>query len=210
MYHSIDEKEAPSGMNTSPKKFEEQLQFMIHNGYKFYKISDINVAESGKKAAITFDDGFANNYTQAFSILKKLNIPATIYLSPKKPDFDYLSEEQIREMQESGLIEFGAHTMNHVNLLNVDDQIAQTEIYESIKYVENITRTKCRSFAYPYGRYDQRHIEMLRVLSVETAVTTKKSISNFEKKFEIPRLSMSGKMDKLQLIIALSRGRYRV
>lgn len=212
MYHSIDDSLPPSGMNMTSKKFEEQLQFMLKNSYKFYKISELkNIASAkGRKAAITFDDGFANNYSQAFPILKKHNIPATIYLSPKKPDQEFLSDMQIKEMQESGLIEFGAHTINHINLTDVSDEEAKIEMVESIKYVDEITGVKCKSFAYPYGRYDQRHVYMLRDLGIETAVTTKKAISSLDNRLEIPRLSMNGKMNKLQLIIALSRGRYRV
>ena len=212
MYHSIDDSMPPSGMNTTVKKFEEQIEFMINNGYKFYKISDLEKhwSENGRKAVITFDDGFANNHTHAFPVLRKYNVPATIYLSPSKPDQQFLSDAQIKEMQESGLVEFGAHTMNHINLTNVSDEEAKREIAESIKFVKEKTETQCSSFAYPYGRYDMKHVAMLEELNIKTAVTTKKAISNLENKLEIPRLSMNGKMNKLQLIIALSRGRYRV
>lgn len=212
MYHSIDDSMPASGMNTTSKKFEEQIEFMIMNQYKFYKITELleHSSDIGRKAAITFDDGFLNNYTQAFPILKKHNIPATIYLSPNKPEHEFLSNQQIKEMQDSGLIEFGAHTLNHINLTDVSDEEAKREIAESIRFVEEKTETKCASFAYPYGRYDMKHVAMLEQLNIKTAVTTKKAISNLENKLEIPRLSMNGKMNKLQLIIALSRGRYRV
>lgn len=212
MYHSIDGSLPNSGMNMTPKKFEEQISFMIKNGYKFYKISDLvkQESENTRKAAITFDDGFANNYTQAFPVLRKYNVPATIYLSPSKPDQQFLSDAQIKEMHESGLVEFGAHTINHINLTSVSDEVAEQEILESIKFVENNVGERCLSFAYPYGRYEEKHVKILERVGVESAVTTKKAISNLENKLEIPRLSMNGKMDKLQLIIALSRGRYRV
>jgi peptidoglycan/xylan/chitin deacetylase (PgdA/CDA1 family) len=69
MYHSIAN-DAPTGMNTPPAIFEWQLAWLKKKGYCFCTVSELLATTSKKKIAITFDDGFANNYHQAFPSAK--------------------------------------------------------------------------------------------------------------------------------------------
>ncbi len=214
MYHSIDANESPSGMNMHPEIFEQQVRFMIKRGFKFYTVSELIKSQSSekKKVALTFDDGFENNYSQLFPILKKYNIKATIYLAPNIKDIKKLNALQIKEMQDSGLIEFGAHTMHHVNLMQCDAGESYKEIRVSKQVTELMTGSECLSFAYPFGRYDEKDIEIVKKLRFTSAVTTKKRIKNFDlsRPFTLPRLSTSGEMDIFEFYIMLSRGRYRI
>ncbi|MBI3627195.1 MAG: polysaccharide deacetylase family protein [Candidatus Sungbacteria bacterium] len=64
-----------------PRNFENQLRWL----WRFYTIVPLNslleTADPGRRLAITFDDGYVNNYTEAFPILKRLNTPATVFLT---------------------------------------------------------------------------------------------------------------------------------
>lgn len=210
MYHSVEPGEA-TGMNIPPDRFEQQLRQLQKADYTSVTLSELSSPSNFKKTvAITFDDGFRNNYSYAFPLLKKYNFKATVLLSPEIKGIEILKPEDIIEMCKSGLVEFGAHTLHHINLTTVDDQTAQQEITGSIDKVEQLTGKPCRTFAYPFGRYEPKHVEMLKSAGVEKAVTVKKRIRPLDNLLEIPRLGVNGKANKLQFHLILTRGRYRV
>ena len=210
MYHSISN-ELPTGMNTPPAIFEWQVAWLKKQGYCFCTVSELLTTQQKKAIAITFDDGFANNYDDAFPILQKYHAKATIYLAPDIADIDKLTPPQISEMQASGLIEFGAHSLHHINLSQADAAQAQAEIMGSKERVEQLTGQPCVSFAYPFGRFNQQTIDLVKAAGFSSAVTTKKNIiANLGKQsWTIPRISTHGAMTKLQFYIAVTRGRYK-
>ena len=79
------------------------------------ELKGLNYTLPQNSILITFDDGYKNNYTLAFPILKKYNMKATIFLNTKfiEKDEAYLNWDEIREMYESGLIDFQLHTHSH-------------------------------------------------------------------------------------------------
>ncbi len=200
-------------MNISPETLEKQIRYLAGKNYTFLKISDLpSFNENIKHVALTFDDGFEGNYAHLFKILKKYKVSATIYLTPNIQTIRALTPSQIQEMQASGLVEFGAHTMTHVNLTKVDDDVAKREITQSKEAVEKLTSAPCLTFAYPYGRYNDSHIELVKNAGFTTAVTTKKSIAEFSDSspYALPRLSISGSINMVQFYLILSRGRYKL
>ncbi len=210
MYHSIEPGPA-SGMNVTPRRFESQLRYLRKRGFRGLTLTELGQADDHRKTvAITFDDGFRNNYTHAWPLLRKYGFRATIFLSPEIGGIETLTRDQIREMAESGDIEFGAHTLHHVNLTRTGSETARREIEDSIAWVAQATGRPCVSFAYPYGRYAPEHVEMLRQAGIQLAVTVKKAIYPLRERLEIPRLSVSGKADRLQFHLIITRGRYRV
>lgn len=213
MLHQVTPLAPSSGMNTPPERFEALLLLLKRQGYRFLTVSELVAAQplAEKHVALTFDDGFADNHAYAFPLLKKHGAKATIYLATGIEGIERLSPEQISEMQDSGLIEFGAHTVHHVNLLNLDDAAAREEIIRSREQV-TVLAGSCRSFAYPYGRFDARHEAMVRDAGYDSAVTTKKRIARLlpDSHWLIPRISSHGDMNALQWRIALAKGRWRL
>ena len=198
-------------MNMPPVRFERLLQLLQQKKLHFVTVAELINSPKPRSVALTFDDGFADNYHYAFPLLKKYNAKATIYLTPDIDGIDKLTDAQIREMSQSGLVEFGAHTLHHVNLLKVDDHEAMQEIRGSKERVESLTG-KCVSFAYPYGRFDERHQVMVEAAGFSSAVSTRKrvelpSLANY---FNLPRISTNGTMSVFQMRIALAKGRFRL
>lgn len=218
MYHSVTDDNAPDGLTISPQHFGEQLADLKQRGYRFLTASQLaerilaGETDHAKIAVITFDDGYEDNYTQAFPLLRQHGVCATIYLSPAYKEITFLSEAQIKEMAASGLIEFGAHTYNHVNLTKVPADVAEAEIVKSKHVAEALSGQACVSFAYPYGRYADEHVQMVRKAGFTNAVTTKKRlrVANPAEIFRLPRMSVDGRMNKLQWRIMLQKGRYKL
>jgi peptidoglycan/xylan/chitin deacetylase (PgdA/CDA1 family) len=209
MYHSISSD--VSDLSVSVSQFEQQLTWLKAKGYRFVTVSELVETEvSDKVVALTFDDGFEDNYTNMFPVLQRHNAKASIYIAPDITGINKLTGEQVKIMQASGLCEFGAHTMNHVNLSHLDDQQARYEIEQSKQQVESMTQETCRSFAYPFGRYTDRTVELVRAAGFDSAVTVKKGIEPISDPLQIKRISILGKTNIVQFYIAITRGRYRV
>ena len=84
MYHriadnSIDILPYYSQLNVSVKSFEEQIIYLKKN-YNIIRVEDIENAPENS-VIITFDDGYLDNYTNAYPILKKYDVPATIFVA---------------------------------------------------------------------------------------------------------------------------------
>lgn len=212
MLHQVTPHAEASGMNMPPAKFEQLLQYLVKKQAVFCFVSELDQYEGQSNVfALSFDDGFQDNYQYAFPLLKKYNAKATIYLATQIEGIEKLNTAQIQEMSASGLIEFGAHTQHHVNLLKLSDEEAFTEMQASKKDVEVLVG-KCPSFAYPFGRFNDKHQQMAKKIGFKNAVSTRKKVEAYTEinQFNIPRVSTHGAMNALQMRIALAKGRYKL
>ncbi|MCU4413729.1 polysaccharide deacetylase family protein [Acinetobacter sp. WU_MDCI_Axc73] len=212
MLHQVTPHSDASGMNMPPEKFEQLLRLLVSKQSIFCFVSELEqYREQSNVVALSFDDGFMDNYIYAYPLLKKYKAKATIYLATQIEGIEKLSHVQIHEMASSGLVEFGAHTQHHVNLLKLDDETAYQEMQQSKHDVEALVG-KCPSFAYPFGRFNEKHQQMVREIGFKNAVSTRKKIEpyNPEHPFNIPRVSTHGAMNALQMRIALAKGRYKL
>ena len=114
MYHSIDSEKNKGGIFVD--EFEEHIKWIKDKKtFKMEELKGLDYTLPLNSILITFDDGYKNNYTLAFPILKKYNMKATIFLNTKfiEKDETYLNWDEIREMYKSGLIDFQLHTHSH-------------------------------------------------------------------------------------------------
>ena len=114
MYHSIDSEKNKGGIFID--EFEEHIKWIKDKKtFKMEELKGLDYTLPPNSILITFDDGYKNNYTLAFPILKKYNMKATIFLNTKfiEKDETYLNWDEIREMYKSGLIDFQLHTHSH-------------------------------------------------------------------------------------------------
>ena len=232
MYHMISKHKKNAkfnGLRVTPTEFEKQIKYLSDNNWTFFTMSELIEKRDNlpsKSIAITFDDGYEDNFTNAFPILKKYNAKATIYLVLDRHDREWSSkrkkknstgelknepkllDEQIVELINSGLIEIGSHTMTHDNLPTLDKEQKIDEIRNSKLEIEKKFNTKCNSFCYPFGLYDKEDIKLVEELAYTNATTTTKGIDDLTKSdlFELKRITISGKDNMFAFKIKLKRG----
>ena len=227
MYHSISEhvgKEKHNKWRVKPKDFEKQMNWFYKNNWKSFTISElVKLDEIPKKSfVVTFDDGFEDNFLNAFPILKKYNFKATIYLVPNEKTNQWevkntsvlsnlLNNEQILQMQNSGLIEFGSHTLSHVNLSTINDEQLLNELKKSKEEVEKITNQECEAFAYPYGKFDDNIVNSVKRVGYKNATVVKRGL--FKKDddvFTIKRVGILGTESFFDFLLKISRVRNKL
>jgi len=223
MYHMIAERlpqryysdgqKVKNFLRVEPKSFEKQVAWLKKNGFSFRKMSEVLRDDLPEKSVfLTFDDGFADNFIYAFPILKKYEIPATIYLVANRFNNDWstdkatkissmelnnqqmLSHEQVREMIGSGLIEFGGHTLDHVRLPELSAEEAFWQISESKEVIQSAYGISCTSFAYPFGFFDDKSIELVKEAGYSSACTTEygTDCDRSTNRFRLRRIMVSG------------------
>jgi peptidoglycan/xylan/chitin deacetylase (PgdA/CDA1 family) len=183
MYHYVenvkDKKDTIRiGLNTPPKIFEEQLTTILKNEYTPVTQTEIidflkNKSEMpNKPIAITFDDGYEDFYTVAFPILKKYQVKATIYIIVDFLDYpNYMTRGQLDEIANSDLVEIGSHTLNHIYLKTANKNLAEKEIDESKKLLESYIQREIKSFAYPYGAFNEDAKNIVEESGYQSAVS---------------------------------------
>lgn len=204
MYHNIDDNAAISSLSVCPESFKRQMSFLKRNKYNVVKLEDLpNLIVSGripcKIIAITFDDGYENNYTCAYPVLKEFGLPATIFVVPALVGKEgYLTWQEIIEMSESGIISIGSHSMNHAYLPDLPEQGLDMEISDSKRAIEMHIRNMVSSFSYPIGAFNDYVKEKVRKAGYGIAVATNPG-KNYPKHdlFAMKRLRISRTSDNL-------------
>ena len=226
MYHMIKNPVAGArfnGLRVSPLMFERQLRWFKNNGWNSYTISELierNDKIPEKIVVLTFDDGFEDNYENAFPLLKKYGFKATLYLVVDRHERDWsvskkkhhnsgelmkepkLNDEQVDEMLASGLVELGGHSLTHINFSKESESEKYRQILQSKILLEDKFNTTVNSFAYPFGIYDARDPLLVKKAGYSSAVTTESGIESQDAadKFQLKRIKISGK-DSFQTFV---------
>lgn len=184
LYHYVeyvkDDKDTiRKSLNIIPYIFDAQVKTLKDAGYTFITPADLSDFLDDKKelpiksVILSFDDGYRDFYTDVFPILKKYQVKAVAYIVPNflnKPN--NMDLWQLQELAQSGLVEIGAHTMDHSYLSGLSGDLVKYEVEESKKYLEENLGIKIISFAYPYGAFDNQTIDVVKKAGFTTAVTT--------------------------------------
>ena len=174
MYHAVDEKTWGSAdLFVKTSEFEKQMKYLHDNGYTTLFLSEIETAKNyDKPIIITFDDGYDNVYNNAFPIMKKYNIKSDLYLITRfNPRPLYVDTNMIKEMDASGIVEMGSHTLVHVNLAQNTYEVQENELRESQKDLE----TLCKLMGIPMEHHHR---------ALEDVKATQRLYEKLEREFE--------------------------
>lgn len=157
-YHSILN-EPGNELRMPPEQFEEQMKYLSDHGYhvltidQLYNVLYENGTAPEKPVVITFDDGYSDNFTQAFPIMQKYHFSGTVFMvSSFVNGQGFLTEDQLKQLQAAGWA-IGGHTKNHTNLTTVSINATVKELKDSRTFLEHLLGQPLKYFAYPYGGY---------------------------------------------------------
>jgi len=184
MYHSIDY-EKGNELRLPKEQFKEQMKYLKDNGYttltlnELYNFLEKNKPIPGKSIVITLDDGYVDNYTNAYPILKELGLNATVFVVTSNIDKDKrtLTSKQIKEMDEAG-IQIASHTYNHDKLDDLPYEKQLQTMKKSKDDLEKILNHKVDFIAYPYGKWNEESIKAAKDAGYKMAFTTQGGWSN--------------------------------
>ena len=155
MYHAVsDDLWGVEELFVSPKNMEAQLKALLAAGCTPITFEDLDrVNTITKPVMLTFDDGYKDNYTELFPLLKKYNVKVTIFMiTGAVGNNRSLTAEQIKEMQASGLVSFQSHTVTHANMDELTEAQLETETYGSMMALARITGKQPFALCYPSGK----------------------------------------------------------
>ena len=176
-YHKVDDMEI--SLSVTPADFEEQMRFLQDRGCHVITPNDLyDSLSSGKKlpdnpVIITFDDGYKDNYTNAYPILKKYNFKATIFVIT---DFvgreNYVTWADLKEMKENG-ISVESHTAGHNSLTDLTDDELRRELFDSRNKIIEELGGEVSFIAYPTGAYNLHIAQLVKDAGYKGAFTVK-------------------------------------
>lgn len=175
MYHSIS---SGNSLRVPKSEFASHMKWLKDNDYvtlspeEAYRVFTTNSMPSKKSVLITFDDGYTDNYTKAFPILKQYGMKATIFMieqSIGRPH--HLTDEQMDEMMAHG-ISIESHTIHHLELNRLSKQQQEDELKGSKTFFDQWFSQRTRMVSYPVGRYNEETLKLAKEAGYQMAVTT--------------------------------------
>jgi peptidoglycan/xylan/chitin deacetylase (PgdA/CDA1 family) len=229
MYHSISYYSSPQFKSSvvSPEMFDEHLSYLERHSYTPVTVTQFVQAMSrggerlpSRPIILTFDDGYADFYTQAFPALQRRGFTATLYVvtafvgstsrwlhnmgEGMRP---MLTWGQLAELSASG-IECGAHSHTHPPLDRVSPDVARAEIARSGEMLEQHIGQQVLSFAYPYGYYNSSVRQIVQTAGYTSACATRRGLSSLhDDPYALARLAIWPDTSMLAFATALSSGR---
>lgn len=185
MYHYISA--APSandriryGLSVTPEMFEAQLKLLQDNGCTTITLRDlytylaIGTPLPDNPIILTFDDGYLDNYTNAFPLLQKYGMIGTFFVLTGPADEGnpaYLSWDMIQEMNDGGM-DIQLHSRAHLDMRNRSYDWLVFQLIGGRQSIEGHTGKPVNFMAYPSGKYDANLLRFLRDTNFWAAVTT--------------------------------------
>ncbi len=171
-------------LEVTPQFLEQTIKEYQQLGYRFVSINEaIGIIEKTRLSpftfrpspfvCLTFDDGYHDNYTTALPLLKRLNIPFTVYITTglidnKIPLWWYpnqqlgLSCDELIAFDREPLCTIGAHTISHPRLDNLSPEEQKKEIIDSKTTLEQWLGHPIRHFSYPHGAYNEVSLQIVK------------------------------------------------
>ena len=182
---------------------EQKINEYRSKGYTFVSIN--NLPEYGRWVCLTFDDGYRDNYTLAYPMLKRLGVPFTVYVTSGFIDNQLsmwwypnqqlgMSSDELQLMDADPLCTIGAHTVSHPKLDILTREQQYREIAESKQTMEALLGHEIKHFSFPHGAHNDDTLAICRELGFRTVVQSWGGpLRRGENPYPLPRINMTTK-----------------
>ncbi len=205
MYHRIAD--IPGDRNSLPKeKFEQQLLYLSSHNYTaitpdmLYEHYKNNAPLPPKPVLLTFDDGYADNYSEALPLLKKYHMTAVVFPIANwigKPNhWEHFGKKetmtmtlpQLQDWLKQGM-DIQPHTHNHPFLANCDDNKLHDELAISKQQLTKLLDKPMNYICYPYGNFNQKVMRSAKDVGYKMAFAIFESVPLWHiNLFALPRI----------------------
>ncbi|MHB8071775.1 MAG: polysaccharide deacetylase family protein [Candidatus Cryosericum sp.] len=200
----------------TPEQFAGQMQYLMDHDFTTITLDDWMAARAGRATlprnpvVLTFDDGRLGVYRNAFPVLKRNGQKAILFLISGEVGRvvkGYLDWPMVREMQSSGLITMGSHTVHHVELSLLSPQRTLMELSYSKMVIQRNTGRRCDYFCYPYGKYTAWVANLVGAVGYRAATTEIPGWSRVtDNVYELRRVRIDGRDSMAVFAAKLSSG----
>lgn len=174
--------------------FERQMRYLKENGYHVITADELSAFLEyhrrlpRKSVLITMDDGYRSVYRIAYPILQNYGFKATLFVYTSFVGVSKMAVtwEQLNEMKANGFT-VGSHTVYHSDLTRPKEGETEqaylarikAELYGSKKIIDRKLGQDTSFFAYPFGFYDQRSIQIARQAGYKFAMSVQRGGNPF-------------------------------
>lgn len=163
MYHAIGtpiEGDVRCLYNMTPARFEKHMRYLAKQ-YKdrIVSLNPLALRGDSLKFALTFDDGYRDNLSEAAPLLADLGIPFTVFVctgavAGRRAGF--LNPEEVRELAGMPGVQIGSHCVDHARLTECDERRLNEELAGSKAYLEDLLGSEIVSLSYPHGAVNRK------------------------------------------------------
>ena len=216
MYHRFEENKYPS-TNIRINDFIKHIELMKNSNIEFIDektLKEIILKKknySEKKILLTIDDAFLSFYKNAWPILQKEKIPFILFVNTREINNrhpNYMSWDQIREIQKSNLGIIGGHSFSHKYLAFATEDEIIKDINKSIEDYKRELNFNPEIFSYPFGEYSLEVKNIVKKLGYVMAFGQHSGVIHQRSDiFELPRFPINesyGTLDRFSFLLNTS------
>lgn len=222
MYHRVARLAAYDQLTVSPERFDQQMRELAA-----HKVVSLEAGLQALRAgplreplfAVTFDDGYLDNLTEALPILERHRIPATIFVTtqfcdqalshPRYGDPGaqrlHLDWDEVRRLARTPGITIGSHTRTHPYLPTIGDAMAQQEIALSRTEIAEHLHAPVAYFCYPSGDLGPRERALVQQSGYVAAVSVAPGVNRQGADlYQLKRTEITDRDDEAQFRLKLA------
>ena len=210
MYHRFEENKYPS-TNIRIKEFISHIKILEDNKIRFINPkkfeNEMKNNKNQRKVLLTIDDGFESFYENAWPILKEKKIPFILFVSTREVGAsNYMSWDQIREIDNEDFVEIGNHSHTHEYLVDENKDIIISDIKKSISIFKKELGKNSNFFSYPFGEYSEEFKSIIKNFGFKYAFGQHSGVIDESKDFyELPRFPINEKYGEIKRFKSLTR-----